>query len=540
MATLLNEKKSTGGDPYAYYTVNATASDRTANDVKVVVEVISRLSSSQAFLGTGSTYGRDGYITLQGKEYKISLKATNERWSGTTKHKAYSGELTIEIEGSKSQIENIKFRVSPTGSASGNYNQAAALKSTSCNNLYIGIGHEKPSNVSFTITEKNQKLIDAGISNETFVNNLSIKEYNISATLHDGASVSNYNIVNRVYIDSSKVTPFQIDYSTSDILLWQETGKVPIRAIVDDNMNASGSSSSAANPNLYDYIPYTKIGLIETATNAKRNGQTSGKVKLNINGTYYNGSIGNITQTKPTIKYKYWKLGDAEPITFNNTIPSNSINVTGNNFVVNNYEIGSSVETATNYFNPELAYRVKIYVEDNFTNYTSQEKSIPVGEATWSEFKDRVDFKKITIKNKNEFFYEPGDTFECDYDTILNGYVTSGTKNVRLAFPVPKRLDNINSITIESLNAEARCNKGYLNSQSGNVEYVGKSGYTIGAHKSNNNVVNILIIKSSAWTNVDNNTPVVFVAGAGGIKLTFNSEEATTQINQLNMEGDIE
>lgn len=523
MATLLNEKKSTGGDPYAYYTVNATASDRTANDVKVVVEVISRLSSSKAFLGTGATYGRDGYITLLGKEYKIPLKATNERWSGTTKHIAYSGELTIEIEGSKSQIENIKFRVNPTGSASGNYNQAAALKSTSCSNLYIGIGHEKPSNVSFTITEKNQKLIDAGISNETFVNNLSIKEYNISATLHDGASVSNYNIVNRVYIESSKVTPFQIDYSISDILLWQETGKVPIRAIVDDNMNASGSSSSAANPNLYDYIPYTKVGLIETSTTVRRNGQTSGKVKLNINGTYYNGSIGNITQTKPTIKYKFWKLGDTEPTTYDNTIPSNSINVTGNNFVVNNYEIGSSVETATNYFNPELAYRVKIYVEDNFTKYTSQEKSIPVGEATWTEYKDRVDFKKITIKNKNEFFYEPGETFECDYDTILNGYVTSGTKNVRLAFPVPKRLDNINSITIESLNAEARCGKGYLNSQSGNVEYVGKSGYTIGAHKSNNNVVNILIIKDSAWTNVDNNTPVVFVAGAGGIKLTFNS-----------------
>ena len=93
---------------------------------------------------------------------------------------------------------------------------------------------------------------------------------------------------------------------------------------------------------------------------------------------------------------------------------------------------------------------------------------------------------------------------------------------MRLAFPVPKRLDNINSITIKSLNAEARCNKGYLNSQSGNVEYVGKSGYTIEAQKSNNNVVNILIIKSSAWTNVDNNTPVVFVAYKGYLKLTFN------------------
>lgn len=522
MATLLNEKKSTGGDPYAYYTVNATASDRTATDVKIVVEVISRLSSSQAFLGTGATYGRDGYITLLGKEYKIPLKATNERWSGTTKHKAYSGELTIEIEGSKSQIENIKFRVSPTGSASGNYNQAAALKSTSCSNLYIGIGHEKPSNVSFTITEKNQKLIDAGISNETFVNNLSIKEYNISATLHDGASVSNYNIVNRVYIESSKVTPFQIDYSISDILLWQETGKVPIRAIVDDNMNASGSSSSAANPNLYDYIPYTKIGLIEAATNARRNGQTCGRVKLNINGNFYNGSIGNVTQTKPTIKYKYWKLGDTEPTTYDNTIPSNSINVTGNNFVVNNYEIGSSVETATNYFNPELAYRVKIYVEDNFTNYTSQEKTIPIGEATWTEYKDRVDFKKITIKNKNEFFYEPGDTFECDYDVIMSGYITSGATGVRVSFPSPKRLDNIKSITCQSFKCEARGLKGYLNGEAGSIEFVGRSGYTITINKSNNNVIVFLIIKSSAWTNVDNNTPVVFVAYKGDLKLTFN------------------
>ena len=522
MATLLNEKKSTGGSPYAYYTVNATASDRTANDVKVVVEVISRLSSSQAFLGTGATYGRDGYITLLGKEYKIPLKATNERWSGTTKHKAYSGELTIEIEGSKSQIENIKFRVNPTGSASGNYNQAAALKSTSCSNLYIGIGHENPSNVSFTITEKNQKLINAGISNNTYVNNLSIKEYNISATLHDGATATDYNLYNGIVPSFNKTNIVTIDYSKKELVTWQETEKVPMRAQVLDNMGGNGYSSSAYNPDLYDYIPYTKIGLIETSTTVRRNGQTSGRVKLNINGNFYNGSIGNITQTKPTIKYKYWKLGDTEPTTYDNTIPSNSINVSGNNFVVNNYEIGSIVETATNYFNPELAYRVKIYVEDNFTSYTSQDKSIPIGEATWTEYKDRVDFKKITIKNKNEFFYEPGDTFECDYDTILNGYVTSGTKNVRLAFPVPKRLDNINSITIESLNAEARCNKGYLNSQSGNVEYVGKSGYTIGVHKSNNNVVNILIIKDSAWTNVDNNTPVVFVAGAGGIKLTFN------------------
>lgn len=119
-------------------------------------------------------------------------------------------------------------------------------------------------------------------------------------------------------------------------------------------------------------------------------------------------------------------------------------------------------------------------------------------------------------------FYQPGDTFECDYDVILSGYVTSGTTGVRVSFPSPKRLDNISSITCQSFKCEARGLKGYLNSESGSIEFVGRSGYTISINKSNNNVINFLIVKSSAWTNVDNNTPVVFVAYKGYLKLTFN------------------
>lgn len=119
-------------------------------------------------------------------------------------------------------------------------------------------------------------------------------------------------------------------------------------------------------------------------------------------------------------------------------------------------------------------------------------------------------------------FYQPGDTFECDYDVILNGYITSGATGVRVDFPSPKRLDNIKSITCQSFKCEARGLKGYLNGEAGSIEFVGRSGYTITINKSNNNVINFLIIKSSAWTNVDNNTPVVFVAYKGYLKLTFN------------------
>lgn len=122
----------------------------------------------------------------------------------------------------------------------------------------------------------------------------------------------------------------------------------------------------------------------------------------------------------------------------------------------------------------------------------------------------------------NLLFYQPGETFECDFDTVMNGYVTSGTKSVKLSFPAPKRLDNINSITCQSFKCEARGIKGYLNSQAGDVEYVNKSGYTVKCKKTNNNIIGITIDKSTAWTNVENNTPVAFVAYVGNLKLTFN------------------
>lgn len=518
MATILSEAKSTGKDPYAYYIVNATASDRTASTVKVKVDVTSRLSSSKAFLGKGSTMGLIGYITLNGKEHSITLKKTSQSWSGTTEHTA-SATFTVEdLEGSQSQLTDIKFRVSRTGSVADDYSQGAAMSSKNCSNLQIGVGHTEPTNVTYVMTEKNQKLIDAGISDDLIVENLSIKEFLFSYTLHDGASFKRcriWNMASAVY--GSDENPFSINLKNQPFPGKYE-GKILLFGDVVDSLDGYGASPKT----YYDYIPYTNISLVETSTTARRNGQTSGRVKLNINGTFYNGSVGNVTQTKPTIKYKYWSANDTEPATFDNTIPSDNITINNNTFNVENYEIGSIDETANNYFNPENAYRVKVYVEDNFTTYSSQDKQIPVGEATWTEYKDRVDFKKITIKNKNEFFYEPGDTFECDYDVIMSGYITSGATGVRVAFPSPKRLDNIKSITCQSFKCEARGLKGYLNGEAGSIEYVGRSGYTITINKSNNNVINFLIIKSSAWSNVDNNTPVVFVAYKGYLKLTFN------------------
>lgn len=399
MATILNETRSTSGSPYVYYTVAATTSNRTTNSIDVKVTVTSRLANSGSTLGSGDNYGIRGFIEIEDVEYELVLKKKADSWSGTTKH-SVSKTITIDnLKASQTLLDNIKFRAIRT---SGNTSNAGYLKATSCKDIEIPIGHTPPSDVTYTITELNQKLIDAGITNDLFVENLSKKQFDISAVLYDDASISKYSIYNYFQVYSSQTTPITIDFSVDDMFASNsERDMVYIRARVDDSLGGSTWSENPSNTfDTYNYIPYSKVNLVETSTSVKRNGQTSGKVKLNVSGNYYNSDVGTIDQTnyKPIIKYKFWKNGSEEPSTYGYTIPSENIVIENGKFSVTDYEIGSSVETAANWFNPELAYKVKVYVKDNFTEYASQEKPIAVGEATWTEYKDRVDFKRITIK----------------------------------------------------------------------------------------------------------------------------------------------
>ena len=74
-----------------------------------------------------------------------------------------------------------------------------------------------------------------------------------------------------------------------------------------------------------------------------------------------------------------------------------------------------------------------------------------------------------------------------------------------------KRLDNITTITANNITVEARGISGYINSKSGYNEYVGESGYTVDVQKVTGNpyAITVTIQKSSAYTNITNNTPIV-------------------------------
>ena len=391
MATILNEKKSDGGSPYIFYTIDASVSNRKVNSIDVSYTVTSHLQYSSSSLNTGTL---TSYITLNGTEYALTLKTSSQHWSGTTRHTSSNKVTVTGLSSSQTALDNIKFRVTrESGGTSGR------LGSTSCSNLTIPIGHIAPTNVSYTIEETNQKLINAQLPETIWVKNLSQKKITLSYTLHDNASVEFYGYADTYTMYGKKNNPF----ITTSFDINKDSGtnnKVTVYGYIEDSLGAIGKSNSTR----YDFIEYIETSLNESTTRVNRNGQLSGRAKLNIKGSFFNGIIGTLNQGntyKPVVKYKFWKVGDTEPTTFDYTISSDNISINGNSFSVSNYEIGTSVETATNYFNPDYAYRVKIYVEDNFTSYTSQEKPIPVGEATWTEYKDRVDFKKITVQGKD-------------------------------------------------------------------------------------------------------------------------------------------
>ena len=394
MAKILDEAKSNIGGPYVFYTVyaNEVSNSRTVDSVKVKVQVDTHLQYSSSYLGGG--YPLTGYITLNGVDRSIAIKGSGDSWSGTTVHTQTQTITVTGLTSSATSLTNVKFKVS-----SKNGNDSGELSSKSCSNIAITMGHLPPSINSYSIIEQNQDLIDVGIGNNVIVDNLSQKQVTLSYELHDGATATKFGIYNGIKPYLFDNNPFVLDFST--LSLDKTNDNINIKYALRDSLG----SQTLTDDILYTNIPYTKINFTNNTTMAKRIGQLSGRVGLDINGIIYNGVVGNIDQTsyKPTIKYKYWEFGDTEPNTYNHTIPSQNITSSNNVFSVSSYDIGSTIDTDPNYFNPEKVYRIKIYVEDNFTNAESSELQIAKGYAVWSEYSDRVEFDKLTRKG-NEVY----------------------------------------------------------------------------------------------------------------------------------------
>ena len=127
-----------------------------------------------------------------------------------------------------------------------------------------------------------------------------------------------------------------------------------------------------------------------------------------------------------------------------------------------------------------------------------------------------IDWSDIT---NNPYYYKDGDKYTVENTLCINGCITNSTKQVIVSLPLPKSLKNINSITVDVYKPVLRGNKGYLNSNSGAQDFSSiATAYIV-----DDRTINISINRSTAFTNVDNNTPVNVMCVTGNIELTFNA-----------------
>lgn len=119
------------------------------------------------------------------------------------------------------------------------------------------------------------------------------------------------------------------------------------------------------------------------------------------------------------------------------------------------------------------------------------------------------------IVGDDEIYYRNNDTLSITSYTDLNGFITSSATSVSFSFYTPKSLANISSITVTAFTGTLRGVSGYLNSQSSAKNWLSDTNYTITATKMSDNMIRIVCDKSSAYTNVTNNTPVSYYGSLG-------------------------
>lgn len=361
----------------------------------------------------------------------IDKKTTYDFRGSVTSNELASGIVSIEHEndGTKTIQCSGYFK----DGADNNMGSATAYGSLELTTL-----HKAPTINNWGISEVNPNLLNIGKPSNVFVKGLSQIEVEITnATYYDDAIFKKMVLYEELDNDEYKKI---IDLATNPAIYIPTQAGLDFYANIVLHDNKNGKSEYSDESYRIITIDYTNLTL---NSSAKREGQTSGQVSISCNGFYFNGTIGNVNQGnsyKPTVKYKYWEITDTEPLTYSNTVNPSDISISNGTFSINLLNIGSTTETDVNYFNPGNAYKIKLQVSDNFTELESNELLISVGEPTWTEFKDRVDFKKITIGHEPIIIIDnykeytgavaSGSNETLTYNIVKSGYTPFGIVGV--------------------------------------------------------------------------------------------------------------
>lgn len=297
--------------------------------------------------------------------------------------------------------------------------------------------HMSPVITSVSLTEKNTLL-----NNYTgIVQFLSLKNITFETTTYDDATISSYQVHhNGVLLGSNTANGMTLNFNdVGTLATFEMDGKTycTLKFVVIDSYGTIGSSEVA-----FEVIKYTKPNLVKTSSSVKRNGQTTGKVKLNLVGSFFNSSINGV-QNSISLKFAYWKKGGEVSETYYD-IPyspnDNKIELLNWNVAINEKEI-TDVDKDSVYF-------FAITAVDNFGKESFVMLTCPVGEYVWAEFKDRVDFKNITIQGSNYFEYSDEEIRIGTYfgKPLYRKVVDFGTLPNATVKEVPHGISNIEKV----------------------------------------------------------------------------------------------
>lgn len=341
------------------------------------------------------------------------------------------GTKVVEIVGAYNGIKYGSFVTNLTG--------AWDLKSGSAS-VYIVLDdlHTPPQITSIDSEEINSSLNQY----DGIAQFLSVKNYTFYTETFDDATISSYQIHhNGVLIGSSEENGMTINFDTVGTLAtFEMNGKTycTLKFVVIDSFGVSGSKEVQV-----EVTKYVKPNLVQTSSNIKRNGQLSGKVKMTLVGSFFNQSINGVVNNID-LKFKYWKKGTTEPTEYND-IPydatDNNISIYGWGIKIGNKEIDD--------VSSKSAYTFKIKATDYFNKTSEIELLCPVGEYLWAEFKDRVDFKGITIQGNNPFKYSEIETLiglTDDGDKVYRKRINLGNLLNNELKEVPHNISNLNYV----------------------------------------------------------------------------------------------
>lgn len=414
---------STNNSAWTYkLEVTETATNIQNNTSTVQVKAYLGRASSQSYLGGGYSLS----VTCDGQ---------SQNQSGTITYPTYiNGGAWLELKTFTFTVpHNSDGTKTASISSSLSSNDFTPSYASASGSITLTALHTPPSLADdLTFTELNTQL--TGVNGNQFVPYLSNKKFTIPATAYDGATITKYELIIGSDTYSSTTNQITINFAQHNMnikyfdLLSRNILDLTIR--LTDNM---GGISTIAYPYTY-IIPYEKPNLIQTSSNVKRNGQVSGKAKLTINGTYANVTVGNKTNAVTSFQYKYWKTTASEPsqwynIYYTNTdIKNGTINKTGwevSKYINNTWTPIEDVDSNS-------AYYFKIKVQDTFGQTSTITLTCPIGEWLMAKFKDRVDFKAITIGGYNPFEYSENETI-CgvwtDGKPIYRKVITMTTSN---------------------------------------------------------------------------------------------------------------